>query len=244
MTISADAPTSRSAPLSGSETVYSIAATRAERIAAFRLVYENYVEKGLIPPNPDRLRVTPFHLLPTTQVFIAKQRGEVVCTVTLIGDGELGLPMECIYAEEVEAARRRGLYVGEVSCLAVRDVGFAEFLPVFVRLTRLMAQHARTYGMHQFLVATHPKHARFYQRFMGFEQIGPYREYPSVRNAPAVACCLDFARIDRDRPACYDKFFGTPIPREELLPRVLSNSERQFFASLASRSGTYDLLPS
>ena len=212
-----------------SETHYKIASSLAERTEAYRLVYQNYVRKGLIEPNRYELRVTPYHLLPTTNTFLAIRDGEVLATVTLIGDGELGLPMESIYGREVEAARERGLYVGEVTCLATHELDFQAFLPVFVRLTRLMAQHARAYGMDQFLIATHPKHARFYQRFMGFHQIGGYKDYPSVQNAPAVACCLDFIKIDRERPACYDQFFGTSLPDTELFPRPMSHAEAEFF---------------
>lgn len=199
------------------ELTCKIASTWEDREAAFRLVYQNYLRKGLIEPNPYEMRVTPYHLLPTTNVFIAQEHGEVICTVTLIGDGDLGLPMESIYPEQVLDARERGFSVGEVSSLAVRgDVEFKAFLPIFVKITRLMAQHARTFGMDQFLIVTHPKHGRFYERFMGFQQIGSATEYPMVRNAPAAAYCLDFARIDRERPACYNEFFGTWLPASEL----------------------------
>ena len=211
------------------DVTYRIAATEAERADAYRLVYENYLRKGLIDANEHRLRVTPYHLLPTTETFVALHNDQIVCTVSLIGDGLLGLPMESIYADEVNAARSRNLYVGEVSSLAVRDVEFRCFLPIFVRLTRLMAQYARAHGMDQFLIAAHPKHARFYKRFMGFELIGTEKEYPSVRGAPAVACCLDFARIDRERPACYDQFFGESISRSELRSRPMSAVEIEAF---------------
>lgn len=208
---------------------YKITDGLPERIAAYQLVYQNYLHKGLIEPNEHRLRVTPYHLLRTTNTFTALQGTEPICTVTLIGDGELGLPMESIYHEEVEQARREGLYVGEVSCLACGDLEIREFLPLFVKLTRLMAQHARAHGMDQFLIATHPKHGRFYQRFMGFEQIGEEKEYPTVRNAPAAAYCLDFARIDRERPACYDEYFGSPMSARELVPRPMTRLELDFF---------------
>lgn len=212
-----------------SGTHYRIVCNKADRIAAFRLVYDNYLSKGLIQPNPYQLRVAEHQLLPTTTVFAADRDGQIICTVTLIGDGQLGLPMECIYPSEINAARDRGLYVGEVSALAVDDVEFRTFLPIFVELTRLMAQFARANGMDQFLIAVHPKHARFYQRFMGFEQIGGLKEYPSVQNAPAVACCLDFARIDRERPACYNNFFGVPLPQSELKSDPMTDGEREAF---------------
>jgi hypothetical protein len=209
-----------------------IASTLAERRQACRLVYQSYLTKGLIEPNQFGMRVTPWHLLPTTSTFVALEAGRVIGTVTLIGDAGLGLPMESIYPAEVEAARLAGLYVGEVSCLATRDTDFKEFLPIFVSLTRLMAQHARAHGMDQFLIAIHPKHARFYEKFMGFEQIGSLTEYPSVNNAPAVACCLDFARIDRYRPACWERFFGTPLPAADLAPQPMSDEELDYFGPM------------
>ncbi len=195
-------------------------------MSAFRLVYEHYLQVGLIRPNPFRFRVTSFQLQPTTQVFLAIQNEKPICTVSLIADGALGLPMEAIYHEEVDQARSQGLRVGEVSALAGCTGDFRSFLPIFVQLTRLMAQFARKHGMDQFLIAVHPKHAGFYERFMGFKQIGPVREYPFVQNAPAVACCLDFHRIDRDRPKCWYDFFGTPLSEADL--EVLPMEEEEF----------------
>lgn len=217
---------------SPSRVVYKIAENLRERKAAYRLVYSNYLTKGLISPNRYGLRVTPWHLLPTTNTFIAVQDDQVVGTVSLIGDAGLGLPMEAIYPAEVEAARIQGLYVGEVSCLATQGTGFREFLPIFVELTRLMAQHARATGMDQFLIAVHPKHGPFYKKFMGFEQIGHLTEYPSVNNAPAVAYCLDFAHIDRQRPACWERFFGTPLPLDDLQSQPMSDAELDYFSPI------------
>jgi hypothetical protein len=218
--------------------LYRIAHSVTQRSAAFRLVHNAYVTRGLIEPNLFELRVTPWHLLPTTQTFVASHEDEVVCTVSLIGDGSLGLPMEAVYPEVVENARQQRLYVGEVSCFATRDLVFSEFLPIFVQLTRLMAQHARAYGMHQFLIAVHPKHVRFYERYMGFEQVGPLRHYPSVQNAPAVACCLDFARVDRDRPRTYDDFFGTPLPRHLLTAAPMGEEQIRIFRPAAELAQT------
>lgn len=213
---------------------YQFAETPEERIEAFRLVYENYRKKGIIAENEYRLRVTPFHLLPTTNTFIAKKKGKVFCTVSLIGDGELGLPMERIYPNQVADARAAGYSIGEVTCLAMRGVGLKEFLPIFVQLLRLMTQHARHFGMDQLLIATHPRHARFYQKFMGYEQVGPETEYPSVRNALAVACCLDFAHIDKHKPVLWNQIFERPIPHERLMPHPMARHEIDMFGDVAA----------
>ncbi len=211
------------------EITYKIAATQDERAAAFRLAYRSYLRAGLGEPNPHQMRVTPYHLLSTTEVFIAVLRGETIFTVSLIGDGQLGLPMETIYAKEVASRRRRGLVLGEVSCLADRRRQFRRFFPVFLKVGRLMVQCARQRGFDELLVAVHPKHARFYQRLMSFELIGEETTYPAVCNQPAVALSLDLARIDRERPENYNTFFGQPLPQEQLRPRPMTTAECEYF---------------
>ncbi|MHC4176813.1 MAG: N-acyl amino acid synthase FeeM domain-containing protein [Planctomycetota bacterium] len=215
---------------------YKIAGTREERAAAFRLVYKSYLQARLGKPNRHEMRVTPYHLLPTTEVFIALQQGEVISTVSLVSDGELGLPMESVYAGEVARRREQGLRVGEVSCLADRRSHLRRFFPVFLRLSRLMVQYARRQGLDELLVAVHPKHARFYQRFMEFKVIGEETAYPAVRNHPAIALCLNFARIDRERPENYDTFFGEPLPDEQLRPRPISKAQGDHFRPVVDPS--------
>jgi len=223
----------------GGDLLYRIAAARWERRDAFRLVYEAYLRSGLARENRHRMWVTPYHLLPTTQTFVALLRnasvaGKVISTVSLVGDGQLGLPIESVFPEEValrrELARERGMRIAEVTSLADRRTHFRRFLPVFCELNRHMAQHARLHGIDQLLVAVHPRHARFYVRYLGFQACSEVRAYPSVRNHPAVALCLDFAHIDQFPPDCYDRFFGEQIDPAHLKPCEMSDSDRKFFA--------------
>ena len=88
-----------------------IAADRREREAAFRLLHDSYAHSGLIQPNPYGMRVTPYHLLHTTEVFVAALRDEVICTFSLVGDGELGVPMEAIYPELIAERRAAGIRI-------------------------------------------------------------------------------------------------------------------------------------
>ena len=90
---------------------FKVAATQDERMAAFQLVYESYLQTGLIEPNPYQMRVTPYHLLPTTEVFVATCQGETIFTGTLVADGELGLPMESIFGREVALRREQDLFL-------------------------------------------------------------------------------------------------------------------------------------
>jgi hypothetical protein len=216
-----------------------IARTRRQRAAAFELIYNAYLRSGLGLPNPHGMRVTPYHLLPSTTIFTAELDegvGEVFSTVSLIGDSPLGLPLERVYPEEVAARRKAGLSLGEVSCLADRRSDFRRFFPVFCALNRWMIQFARAQRMDQVLIAVHPKHARFYTRYMGFEEIGGLTSYPSVCNRPAVALCFDFARNDCYPFPYYENFFGEAIPHAELTPAPMSASDVDYFRGMVDPS--------
>ncbi len=215
---------------------FKVADTPEERRDAFRLVYDSYLQTGLAEPNPHRVRVTPYHLLTTTHIFVARYQGEVVSTLSLIGDSRLGLPMESVYGREIHRRRALGLSISEVSCLADRRSNRRDFLTVFCNLSRVMAQFARRQGYDQLLVVCHPKHSAFYIRYLGFEVMGGLTECPHVLNKPAVALCLDFERVDRDQPACYTRFFGQWLPDEQLRPSRMSPFERRLLARMVDRT--------
>lgn len=213
------------------EITYKPAATRAEREGAFRLIHRAYLRGGLTEPNSFGMRVTPYHLLPTTEVFVALLRGEVISTVTLVGDGKRGLPMEAVYPQEIARRRKQGLRLAEVSCLADRRRSITRFLPVFLKLCGLMGQAARKRGIDQLMIVVHPKHARFYERYISFRPVGAVCAYPSVCDRPGIPLCLDFARFDREPTASYEKFFGQPYPPELLQPYPMTARDQAYFAA-------------
>lgn len=214
---------------------YHLARSSEERLGAFQLVHNAYVQSGLGQPNPLGLRATPYQVLPTSQIFVGMIRGEVVSTVSLIGDGELGLPMESMFAGEVAELRSQGERLSEVCCLADRRQDGRRFLDTFGQLTRIMAQFARYEGIENLLITVHPRHARFYTKYLGFEPLSDrVASCPHVQDRPAVALRLEFARIDRDRPACWDEYFATWIAREELRPYDISEEEMHFLKCVIS----------
>lgn len=68
---------------------------------AFNLVSAEYKKDGYIDAgaNPD---IPAYNFLPTSAIFMAKSGEEIIGTVTVVGDGKKGLPMENIYQEEIE----------------------------------------------------------------------------------------------------------------------------------------------
>jgi hypothetical protein len=214
---------------------YGLARESEERLGAFRLIHDAYVRAGLGQPTASGMRVTPYQILPTSQIFVGKLEDQVVSTVSLIGDGELGLPMETIFGAEVQALRQQGERLAEVSCLADRRQDGRRFLSTFRQLTRLMAQFARYEGIQSLLITVHPRHVRFYEDLLGFVPISDrVASCPYVRGNPAVALRLEFARIDRERPACYDEYFAEWLDRELLRPYTISREELDFLSGLTT----------
>lgn len=216
-----------------------VASTRAEREGAFRLVYQRYLGAGLCPENDRRLRVTPYQLLDTTGIFVALYKGEVIFTQSLVGDGERGVPMEDAFPDEIRDLRSRGIRFGEVSCMADRRRELTRFLPLFVRVVRLMFQYARWHGCQRVVIAVHPKHGRFYERYFGFRQMGGERQYETVQNKPAVAYSLDWAWLSPER---HEQFFGEPVPPDELRPQPWSGEDLAHFSPAALPLGRSELL--
>ncbi len=217
-----------------SEMTNRLANSPGDRTGAFQLVYRSYLRAGLVSENPWGMRVTPYQLCPTSQQFVAVVRCEVVSTVTLVGDGSLGLPMESMFPDEVNEFRSAGRQVAEVSCLADRRANPSRFLETFCQLTRLMAQYARYQGIECLLITVHPKHARFYRRYLGFQPISDrIANCPHAQDRPAVALKLDFNYVDVERPECWEDFFGQLMTREELAPYSIPSNELQLLTEIA-----------
>jgi hypothetical protein len=207
-----------------------VASSPRDRQAALRLVYENYVQRGMIAENPYRLRVTAFHLMPTTAIFIARERERVIATVTLIEDSPMGVPTDAVQPEVVDELRNRGCRVAEVSCLAFADIDRRHFLPVFTDMTRVMTQFAWARGVDQLLIGCVPRHASFYRRFHGFEQLGSVRPYSTVCNTLGVALHIDLKHLKWNRPDCYERYFGTPVSEHLLRAAPMTETERDVYS--------------
>jgi hypothetical protein len=218
-----------------------VASTRADRAGAFRLAYQSYLRAELCGPCDLGLRITPHQLLMSTDIIVAELRGEIISTLSLVRDGELGLPMESIYAEEVRTRREAGLRLAEVSCLADRRQSSARYFGLFCDLARLMIQMADREGVDQLLIAVHPRHARMYCRAMAFSRIGENRDYPSVNGNPAVPLCLDLEFVKKHRPAIWQRFAGDPLPLDAIERQPIGAADRDFFDRLLRRGAVHEV---
>lgn len=167
-----------------------VARRRRELRDAFRIIYERYVRDGLTNRNSFGLRILPHQLLDTSWVLLAKRDQETLGTLSLIEDGAMGLPMEQLYPAEIWTLRRQKLRLAELACFATLDQSAAATMTVLRVLLQSACEIAFRNEIEELLICVHPKRARFYEKRLGFEEVGPLRHCPWVCGHPAVAMKL------------------------------------------------------
>ncbi len=174
-------PSDRAAAYSTPRADYAIRPTHTlyEQGMASMLVRRMYAWRGyqteaVGPPadDPNWLTLATWHC------------DEVVATLTLGRDSPAGLLADALYSPELDRLRRPGRRVCEVSKLAV-DPEFSS-----PDLLIALLQSAHRHGQERFaasdvVIEVNPRHARYYQRVLGFRQLGGLRQCPRV-DAPAV----------------------------------------------------------
>src|SRR5579864_7543332 len=199
------------------ETKVKIANEPKEWEEAFCLVAASYRARGYEHSSSKNLRFTPYHALPGSVTFVAKQQEKVIATLSLIPDNTLlGLPLESLYGSEIDGLRAAGRRIVEVTSLADQGLGLREFTPIFIALMRLMSQHGIRENADTWVITINPRHRLFYTKVMGFVSLGPQRLYPSVQNHPAEAYMLDVPLLKTNAPQMYEKLFGEQLPDDAL----------------------------
>jgi len=167
------------APIGIPELIVAPAVTYTQLRACSSLVRRMYAWRGYrLVPN----RLQPAD--PSHVTFGAWLDGELVATVTASRDSAAGLLADSLYKEEMARLRGQSRVVCEVTRLAVDldchdpDLLDSLFLAVY--------QYVRAvFGGTELVIEVNPRHAGYYRRTMGFQQIGGLRNCPRV-DAPAV----------------------------------------------------------
>ncbi len=231
------APTLRAeSSKSAGRKVYKTARSRNEWEAAFRIVYDAYVESGLITANDYGMRVTPYHLIPTTQVFVACRNESVVGTLSLVEDSRWGVPLDSVFPRQVQKLRDEGYRFGEVTCLADRGTPSRCALTVVMKLMGLMAQFASRHGVQKLIIGVHPRHAGFYERLAAFESTGPTKAYPAVKNHPVIPMVLDLENVQWNNPQAHERFFGVDFPEDSFETRSLDVTFRRQLSTIVKET--------
>lgn len=114
----------------------------------------------------------------------AWQDGELAATLTLSRDKGSDLLCETLYPTEIAALRAKSQRICEFTRLAI-DPEFSSpaLLDIFIRTAH---NFSRThFGATAAVVEINPRHRRYYERELGFAQVGERRVCPRV-DAPAI----------------------------------------------------------
>lgn len=151
---------------------------------AYKLVYDCFVEKGYIFPNPSCLRMRPFEALPETATFVAKADNDIVGVTSVIVDSPgLGLPSEKPYPHEVESLRRSARKLCEITNLAIApDYRRTNIL---TELIRCYIAHFMAIDCDYAIASVNPGHRPFYE-LLGFDKIGDRTSYSQDFNDPVI----------------------------------------------------------
>lgn len=188
---------------------------------AFSLVRDEYRKQGYVSDDAE-LSLPRYNLLPTSRTFVAKSADTVIGMITLVIDGDEGLPMESIYRDEVSDLRKHKGRIAEISQLALKR----DFIKSFDRkfqaellfsLFRLVYFFAKTKAVETLCITINPKHESFYNS-LGFRDLGELKLYPLVNNAPALAKLLDLERPNSDegrRNFVFQEILKKPVSSED-----------------------------
>src|SRR5690606_12549 len=125
---------------------------------------------------------------PNCVTLVALDRDDAVATLSVGFDSPAGMSASELYPDEVSELRGTGARLCEFTRFAVdRSEHSLDLLAMMFHVAYLLAR--RQYGVTHVLAEVNPRHAQFYTRMLGFEQIGPERICPRV-NAPAVLLAL------------------------------------------------------
>lgn len=121
---------------------------------------------------------------PDRVTLAAWQYDEVVATLTLRRDSPNGLLADAHYGDVLDGLRRPDRVVCEVSRLAI-DPDFSS-RDLLSNLFSAALDYGRThFSGSDAVIEVNPRHVRYYQRCLGFRQIGDIRQCQRV-DAPAV----------------------------------------------------------
>lgn len=188
---------------------------------ASMLVQKRYAWRGFpkahLKKYPNRITILSYH------------QEKIVGTVTVGYDSEEGMMGDEIYKPEIDALRAQGKRVGELSKLAIdENIGSKQLLASLVHIAYL---YGVIHECTDAIIEIVPRHKNFYEKMLGFKQIGEERMNKRV-NFPVLLMHLELeymrqkiedlggkGKTARDR-SLYPYFFSAH-DQEGILGRLL-----------------------
>lgn len=194
-----------------------------ERMYAWR----GYQGSGQDADDPHRITLT------------ATDGGEVVGTLTIGVDAGRGLMADHMYQDELDGLRRDGARLCEVTRLAFdHDVQSRHALAGVFHLAFIYARE-----MHECtdaVIEVNPRHRRFYERMLGFRQLGELKTNSRV-NAPSFLLHVSLAYVAQQVEAVGGAFSrGIATSERSFYPYFFSPEEERGIAARLLQTETHD----
>jgi hypothetical protein len=174
----------------GANLSVELATSPADRQCALELRKDVFVRKGLLGKDWCKPRVSPQACAPGSAIFVAKDYNAVVGTISYYMDSPLGLPMDDLYAEEVDEMRRRFGRAGEIGGLAV--VEGRRDLQVTLMLYQAAFRWAVAAGAGCIVACVKLSSRRVYSKMLLFQVLGKPKWHPR-HGVPSIPLGLDVA---------------------------------------------------
>ena len=195
-----------------------VASDRETRRRAYALAYRVYRACGYAQ-NAQGLVVSNFDADPRTLTLLAEDEdGRDAATVSLVFDGNDGLPSDEIFSSELGRLRAGGAWLTEITRLAI-SAKHQHSKILLLRLINFLFLFARRVnGADGGVIEVNPRHAAFYRRLLLFNQEGPERTCPRVCGAPAVLLHIPYERVEEELErntrtrsrTLYSRFYSAP----------------------------------
>ena len=164
------------------------------------LLERTYRDKGFWKgERDDKLH---FHRKESTVCFSVHKNGELSGTISLFDDGKEGLPLDCLYGEDITPLRREGKVLVEAGALVTvsRD---PHILFSLFKLAHNYSLYNR--GADDLMLTVHPRHSRFYQALLCMDVVGEEKPLPSVNGSPAVLLRMNLRKAAEEMERVYPR---------------------------------------
>lgn len=204
--------------------------------ACYHILYKQYLKRGYCKPNKNKIYYNIYSLLPRSRTFAIKQKQKIIGTATLIFDTTQLLPMDTLFGKQLDALRKQGRQMAEVSMLAfercVEDTKACGPMTHFEKNSKLFSLFKLIfeYALYaqkasDLIIGVHPRHTGIYD-YLFFESLGEAREYPGVCGSLAVPMRLNFDIVTNGEKSQLKDLFLHPKTPLSYLRSGLHMSDR------------------
>ncbi len=116
--------------------------------------------------------------------FVVYNKKAMWATVSMVKDSHLGLPMDCMYSQEIDVIRKTADLVAEMTCFA--NIGSKGVRTILMLLFSNVYHHAIKNNVSDLVMAANPDHVGIY-KMLGAKVVGGQKKYEIAQGKPAVA---------------------------------------------------------